>query len=226
MFLVEWSQLHKSCLWLRGREGKERLAFLYSTLLSLPALNHLLSEAPSGRVPFPSNESPTSLHLTISISQCFPTSQDGSRGLGMSSLKPEDAVSDYSTLDEAQMKTLNDWVSSFISFFFFWNLWTLEFRIWEVREQNQNHRETSRVSSWLSLIADLSSLLSFLQICGSLDFVDQVAFFTKVSKGYWIKRAWVGSCLNNVWKLTFDFLLLSTLLSLKSTYSDTTSLAN
>lgn len=122
MFLVEWSQLHKSCLWLQGREGKERLAFLYSTLPSLPALNHLLSEAPSGRVPFPSNESPTSLHLTISISQCFPTSQDGSRGLGMSSLKPEDAVSDYSTLDEAQMKTLNDWVSSFISFFFFLKL--------------------------------------------------------------------------------------------------------
>ncbi|KOS15787.1 progesterone binding protein [Malassezia pachydermatis] len=35
--------------------------------------------------------------------------KDASRGLGMSSLKPEDAVSDYSTLNEAQMKVLNDW---------------------------------------------------------------------------------------------------------------------
>lgn len=30
----------------------------------------------------------------------------------MSSLKPEDAVSDYSTLDEKQMKVLDDWVST------------------------------------------------------------------------------------------------------------------
>lgn len=29
----------------------------------------------------------------------------------MSSLKPEDAVSDYSTLDEKQLKVLDDWVS-------------------------------------------------------------------------------------------------------------------
>ena len=28
----------------------------------------------------------------------------------MSSLKPEDAVSDYSTLDDKQMKVLDDWV--------------------------------------------------------------------------------------------------------------------
>ncbi|WFD38870.1 uncharacterized protein MJAP1_001834 [Malassezia japonica] len=35
--------------------------------------------------------------------------KDASRGLGMSSLNPEDAVADYSTLDEAQMKVLNDW---------------------------------------------------------------------------------------------------------------------
>ncbi|KAG7098037.1 hypothetical protein E1B28_000013 [Marasmius oreades] len=34
---------------------------------------------------------------------------DGSRGLGMSSLKLEDAVPDYSVLDEKDMKTLNDW---------------------------------------------------------------------------------------------------------------------
>ncbi|KAF9482090.1 cytochrome b5 [Pholiota conissans] len=39
--------------------------------------------------------------------------KDGSRGLGMSSLKPEDAVADYSTLDEKDMKTLNDWHAFF-----------------------------------------------------------------------------------------------------------------
>ncbi|KIS69028.1 uncharacterized protein UMAG_11939 [Mycosarcoma maydis] len=37
--------------------------------------------------------------------------KDGSRGLGMSSLKPEDAVADYSTLDDKQLKVLNDWHS-------------------------------------------------------------------------------------------------------------------
>lgn len=31
----------------------------------------------------------------------------------MSSLKPEDAVSDYSTLDEKDMKVLDDWHSFF-----------------------------------------------------------------------------------------------------------------
>ena len=39
--------------------------------------------------------------------------KDASRALGMSSLKPEDAVSDYSTLSEADMKTLNDWFDFF-----------------------------------------------------------------------------------------------------------------
>jgi membrane-associated progesterone receptor component len=33
--------------------------------------------------------------------------KDGSRGLGMSSLKPEDAVADYSTLDEKEMGVLD-----------------------------------------------------------------------------------------------------------------------
>ncbi|GAC97598.1 potential sterol binding protein [Pseudozyma hubeiensis SY62] len=37
--------------------------------------------------------------------------KDGSRGLGMSSLKPEDAVPDYSTLDDKQLKVLDDWHS-------------------------------------------------------------------------------------------------------------------
>lgn len=37
--------------------------------------------------------------------------KDGSRGLGMSSLKPEDAVSDWSVLDDKQKKVLDDWVS-------------------------------------------------------------------------------------------------------------------
>lgn len=36
--------------------------------------------------------------------------KDASKGLGMSSLKPEDAVPDYSSLDDKQMKVLNDWV--------------------------------------------------------------------------------------------------------------------
>ncbi|KAI8992934.1 progesterone binding protein [Trametes punicea] len=39
--------------------------------------------------------------------------KDASRALGMSSLKEEDAVSDYSTLSEADMKTLNDWFDFF-----------------------------------------------------------------------------------------------------------------
>ncbi|KAE8222296.1 hypothetical protein CF319_g4480 [Tilletia indica] len=37
--------------------------------------------------------------------------KDGSRGLGMSSLKPDDAVADYSTLDDKQMKVLDDWLA-------------------------------------------------------------------------------------------------------------------
>lgn len=36
--------------------------------------------------------------------------KDASKGLGMSSLKPEDAVSDYSSLDDKQLKVLDDWV--------------------------------------------------------------------------------------------------------------------
>lgn len=39
--------------------------------------------------------------------------KDGSKGLGMSSLKIEDAVPDYSVLNDADMKTLNDWHSFF-----------------------------------------------------------------------------------------------------------------
>lgn len=39
--------------------------------------------------------------------------KDGSKGLGMSSLKGDDAVADYSGLDEKDMKVLNDWYSFF-----------------------------------------------------------------------------------------------------------------
>ncbi|TXT15925.1 hypothetical protein VHUM_00428 [Vanrija humicola] len=39
--------------------------------------------------------------------------KDASRGLGMSSLDAKDAVSDYSTLTEAQRKTLDQWDSFF-----------------------------------------------------------------------------------------------------------------
>jgi hypothetical protein len=39
--------------------------------------------------------------------------KDASRGLGMSSLEPQNAVSDYSVLNETDMKVLNDWYSFF-----------------------------------------------------------------------------------------------------------------
>ncbi|KAL8276249.1 hypothetical protein RQP46_011366 [Phenoliferia psychrophenolica] len=39
--------------------------------------------------------------------------KDGSRGLGKSSLKPEDAVADYSTLDQSEVTVLDDWVKYF-----------------------------------------------------------------------------------------------------------------
>ena len=40
--------------------------------------------------------------------------KDGSRGLGMSSLKVEDAVADYSTLDDKDRKVLDDWHAFFL----------------------------------------------------------------------------------------------------------------
>jgi membrane-associated progesterone receptor component len=39
--------------------------------------------------------------------------KDGSRALGLSSLKPEDAVANSSTLEEKDRKTLDDWHSFF-----------------------------------------------------------------------------------------------------------------
>lgn len=39
--------------------------------------------------------------------------KDASRALGLSSLKPEDAVPDWSTLEEKDRKTLDDWHSFF-----------------------------------------------------------------------------------------------------------------
>ncbi|EIW72404.1 hypothetical protein M231_02964 [Tremella mesenterica] len=39
--------------------------------------------------------------------------KDASRGLGMSSLKEEDAIADISGLDEAQHKTLDQWEGFF-----------------------------------------------------------------------------------------------------------------
>lgn len=39
--------------------------------------------------------------------------KDGSRGLGMSSLKAEHAVSDYSTLTDSEMKVLDEWHTFF-----------------------------------------------------------------------------------------------------------------
>jgi predicted heme/steroid binding protein len=40
--------------------------------------------------------------------------KDGSRGLGKSSLKVEDAVADYSVLDEKERKVLDDWHAFFL----------------------------------------------------------------------------------------------------------------
>ncbi|GAB00033.1 uncharacterized protein L969DRAFT_53627 [Mixia osmundae IAM 14324] len=39
--------------------------------------------------------------------------KDGSKGLGKSSLKPEDAVSDYSDLPASELKVLDEWVAYF-----------------------------------------------------------------------------------------------------------------
>ncbi|KAF8528539.1 progesterone binding protein [Hysterangium stoloniferum] len=44
---------------------------------------------------------------------CF-TGKDASRALGKSTLKDEDLLADYSTLDGTQMKVLDDWHSFFI----------------------------------------------------------------------------------------------------------------
>lgn len=41
--------------------------------------------------------------------------KDASKGFGKSSLKPEDAVADYSDLDEKDRKVLEDWYSFFTS---------------------------------------------------------------------------------------------------------------
>jgi membrane-associated progesterone receptor component len=39
--------------------------------------------------------------------------KDASKALGMSSLKPEDCIADYSSLNEEEMKTLDKWVDFF-----------------------------------------------------------------------------------------------------------------
>jgi len=39
--------------------------------------------------------------------------KDGSKGLGMSSLQPENAIPDYSGLDESDRKVLDDWYDFF-----------------------------------------------------------------------------------------------------------------
>ncbi|KAI8367666.1 cytochrome b5-like heme/steroid binding domain-containing protein [Radiomyces spectabilis] len=43
---------------------------------------------------------------------CF-AGKDASRALGMSSLKPEDCVADYSTLTEKELETLDQWHAFF-----------------------------------------------------------------------------------------------------------------
>ncbi|KAG9046888.1 hypothetical protein FS837_003473 [Tulasnella sp. UAMH 9824] len=41
------------------------------------------------------------------------TGKDGSKALGLGSLKPEDAVADYSKLGPDEMKTLDNWLKFF-----------------------------------------------------------------------------------------------------------------
>ncbi|KAH8554299.1 cytochrome b5-like heme/steroid binding domain-containing protein [Umbelopsis sp. PMI_123] len=43
---------------------------------------------------------------------CF-AGKDASKALGKSSLKPEECVADYSSLDEKELETLNGWVNFF-----------------------------------------------------------------------------------------------------------------
>ena len=45
--------------------------------------------------------------------------KDASRALGLSSLKPEDAVADWSTLEDKDRKTLDDWHAFFTCVFRF-----------------------------------------------------------------------------------------------------------
>lgn len=54
--------------------------------------------------------------------------KDGSKGLGLSSLKPEDCVPDYGDLSEAEMKTLNDWHT------FFWKRYNVVGKVTDMPE--------------------------------------------------------------------------------------------
>jgi hypothetical protein len=55
--------------------------------------------------------------------------KDGSRALGLSSLKPEDAVADWSTLEEKERKTLDDW-HTFFTCVSYYNSWCFGFFCW------------------------------------------------------------------------------------------------
>lgn len=67
-------------------------------------------------------QSPPKLTLTLFLvpPQVF-AGKDASRALGMSSLKAEDAVSDYSTLTEAELIVLDDWLKYFTKVSFWRN---------------------------------------------------------------------------------------------------------
>ena len=62
--------------------------------------------------------------------------KDGSKGLGMSSLNPEDAVPDYSTLPDNEKKVLDDWHS----FFSYVSLVVARFRISHARQETIQYR--------------------------------------------------------------------------------------
>ena len=59
--------------------------------------------------------------------------KDGSRGLGLSSLKADDAIADYRGLEEKEMKVLDDWHSFFTYVFFFFFFLAAFFKCWALK---------------------------------------------------------------------------------------------
>lgn len=55
----------------------------------------------------------SNMALTVAFHLQVFAGKDASRGLGKSSLKPEDAVSDWSTLTDEEKGVLNDWYTYF-----------------------------------------------------------------------------------------------------------------
>jgi membrane-associated progesterone receptor component len=83
----------------------------YHTKFSLPPSSHFFLKLPgSGTVFDVSRKRDT---YGPGGSYALFAGKDASRALGLSSLKPEDAVPDWSTLEEKDLKTLDDWHAFF-----------------------------------------------------------------------------------------------------------------